>query len=195
MTHTPITIKFERTTCGRCGGTGSYSFNPRDGSRCFGCEGSGERLSRAGVAAKKAYDAVIAEMDRTWADVKEGDKVWENVRTFMGTRSRWETVESIKADENNPGRIKVTFNGGFGLITSPEFKIRVWSPEVRMRAAIRVANLKGARVTGLTETPEPVQSPARVVTSATAVNGRIDHTNCDHERTSKARAICRKARG
>lgn len=27
--------------CGRCGGTGSYSFNQFDGSRCYGCNGKG----------------------------------------------------------------------------------------------------------------------------------------------------------
>lgn len=28
-------------TCGRCGGTGRYSFNLIDGDRCYGCGGSG----------------------------------------------------------------------------------------------------------------------------------------------------------
>src|SRR5678815_5107110 len=27
--------------CGRCGGTGRYSFNLMDGDRCYGCGGSG----------------------------------------------------------------------------------------------------------------------------------------------------------
>lgn len=26
-------------TCARCGGTGEYSFNYRDGTRCYGCNG------------------------------------------------------------------------------------------------------------------------------------------------------------
>ena len=32
-----------RQTCSRCGGTGKFSFNLRDGSRCFGCAGKGEQ--------------------------------------------------------------------------------------------------------------------------------------------------------
>lgn len=27
--------------CNRCGGSGSYSYNPMDGTKCFGCRGSG----------------------------------------------------------------------------------------------------------------------------------------------------------
>ena len=30
--------------CGRCGGSGHYSYNPIDGSVCFGCRGSGKAL-------------------------------------------------------------------------------------------------------------------------------------------------------
>jgi hypothetical protein len=29
-------------TCGRCGGSGSYSYNQLDGDRCYGCHGSGQ---------------------------------------------------------------------------------------------------------------------------------------------------------
>lgn len=28
-------------TCGRCNGTGSYSYNPRHGTMCLGCGGTG----------------------------------------------------------------------------------------------------------------------------------------------------------
>lgn len=28
-------------TCGRCNGTGSYSYNPRYGTMCLGCAGTG----------------------------------------------------------------------------------------------------------------------------------------------------------
>lgn len=32
--------------CGRCGGSGRYSWNQIDGDRCFGCGGSGKKLAR-----------------------------------------------------------------------------------------------------------------------------------------------------
>ncbi len=35
----PVPVGFE--VCGRCGGTGRYSFNTKDLDRCYGCGGSG----------------------------------------------------------------------------------------------------------------------------------------------------------
>ncbi len=42
-----------KTTCGRCGGSGSYSFNLRDGTVCYGCMGSGFQLVDLNAVAKK----------------------------------------------------------------------------------------------------------------------------------------------
>jgi hypothetical protein len=50
-------IWFERAPCTRCGGSGKYSFNKRDGDRCFGCHGVGNPLTEWGLRAKKAWDA------------------------------------------------------------------------------------------------------------------------------------------
>jgi hypothetical protein len=49
-------ITYEKETCGRCGGSGRYSFNQIDGDRCYGCGGSGQRLSKRGKAAKAFAD-------------------------------------------------------------------------------------------------------------------------------------------
>jgi DnaJ-class molecular chaperone len=47
-----------KTTCGRCGGSGSYSFNLRDGTVCYGCNGSGfQMVDLAAVAKKKTAEA------------------------------------------------------------------------------------------------------------------------------------------
>lgn len=46
--------------CSRCGGTGNYSWNQRDGSRCFGCGGSGYTLPRI----TKKYIEKVAEAYR-----------------------------------------------------------------------------------------------------------------------------------
>lgn len=40
---------FPTTTCKRCGGSGSYSFNPMDGDLCYGCNGSGWNWQRGKV--------------------------------------------------------------------------------------------------------------------------------------------------
>ncbi|MBB4861625.1 hypothetical protein HNP46_000436 [Pseudomonas nitritireducens] len=38
--HTRIIALGHGTYCGRCGGSGNYSFNHTSGTRCFGCDGS-----------------------------------------------------------------------------------------------------------------------------------------------------------
>lgn len=49
--------RFESVTCGRCGGSGSYSYNLMHGSMCYGCNGAGYNLTKR---ASKAL-AVIGE--------------------------------------------------------------------------------------------------------------------------------------
>ena len=46
---------FEKEICGRCHGTGQFSFNQVDGSRCYGCGGKGERLTKRGAAANAYF--------------------------------------------------------------------------------------------------------------------------------------------
>jgi hypothetical protein len=43
--------KFETTTCGRCGGSGHYSYCQRYGTKCFGCGGSGLKHTKRGAMA------------------------------------------------------------------------------------------------------------------------------------------------
>lgn len=43
---------FEHTECSRCGGSGSFSFNLMHGSMCYGCNGSGYKLTPRGRAAQ-----------------------------------------------------------------------------------------------------------------------------------------------
>lgn len=50
---------FETEHCGRCGGTGHYSYNQVDGTVCYGCGGSGKKLTKRGAAAKKFADEML----------------------------------------------------------------------------------------------------------------------------------------
>jgi hypothetical protein len=52
-------VEYEKEDCGRCGGSGQYSYNSMHGSRCYGCGGSGKRLTKRGAAAKKFADAML----------------------------------------------------------------------------------------------------------------------------------------
>jgi len=52
-------IEYEKETCGRCGGSGRYSYNQIDRDRCYGCGGTGERLTKRGAAAKAFADSIL----------------------------------------------------------------------------------------------------------------------------------------
>lgn len=49
-------------TCSRCGGTGEYSFNMRDGKRCFKCNGSGVELRRYSKAFVSDLQAEVSRI-------------------------------------------------------------------------------------------------------------------------------------
>lgn len=78
-------LRFETTTCSRCGGTGKHSFNQLDGDRCYGCprdkkdrtSGTGIVLTRAGATASKRYHEKINELMSTPVeDILPGDKIY-----------------------------------------------------------------------------------------------------------------------
>ena len=46
--------------CGRCGGSGSYSFCPSHGSTCFGCSGSGKVIPRLTAKLVKTVQTKVA---------------------------------------------------------------------------------------------------------------------------------------
>lgn len=54
-------IVYDKETCGRCGGTGEYSYCQTYGRRCFKCGGQKMQLTRAGKKAKAVAEAWKAE--------------------------------------------------------------------------------------------------------------------------------------
>jgi len=72
MTRTILDI-FETDTCSRCGGSGHYSFNQIDGTRCYGCNGRGRRFTKRGAEAKRFYDELRSKRVR---DIEVGDLVY-----------------------------------------------------------------------------------------------------------------------
>lgn len=87
------TIAYEKETCGRCGGTGQYSYNQVDGSRCYGCGGTGQRLTKRGKAAKAFADTLL---DLPIDQVQVGQRVSD---TCMGRRTTI-TVKNIERIES-----------------------------------------------------------------------------------------------
>jgi hypothetical protein len=65
---------FETATCGRCAGSGHYSFNLMHGTVCFGCGGSGIKLTKRGAAAKTAWIAAYRKTIRV-SEIVAGNKV------------------------------------------------------------------------------------------------------------------------
>ncbi len=47
--------KFESKVCSRCGGSGNFSFNHKDGTMCYGCNGTGSKLTKRGSLASKFF--------------------------------------------------------------------------------------------------------------------------------------------
>ena len=53
-----------RGTCPRCGGSGHYSYNPMDGTRCFKCGGSGKVTIQVRAYTEKEYNQYIKSKER-----------------------------------------------------------------------------------------------------------------------------------
>lgn len=91
---TPEQSTFEAETCGRCGGSGNYSFNQIDGTRCYGCGGSGIKLTKRGVAARAFYrDSQMMPV----ADLQPGMFVWDDT---YGFKPKFLPVLSIKPSKS-----------------------------------------------------------------------------------------------
>jgi hypothetical protein len=67
-----MALLFESEICGRCGGSGQYSYNQRDGTRCFGCAGQKVRLTKRGAAAQAFFKSLLM---RPVEELKVGDLV------------------------------------------------------------------------------------------------------------------------
>jgi hypothetical protein len=201
MTETRIT--FERETCMRCDGTGQYPSSAWNGV-CLGCSGAGVKFTRNGRTAYiKYHEAVAADMAVLAENVIVGSRVfydrkWWLVEANEPTKSGLVTEENLAIGlvrgVNKPSPKRMSYIAQVGQ------SLAVWNEEIYVAIARRIDRLKGATVTGLpepelTEKSESVSSPTPVVKSVTKQNGRIDHTNCGHDRTPKARAACRRARG
>lgn len=69
-------LTYETKTCGRCGGSGSYSYCSMYGSTCFQCAGRKTVLSKAGVAAAaKVKEFIAANFSKSADEIVAGDRV------------------------------------------------------------------------------------------------------------------------
>jgi hypothetical protein len=97
-----MTTRFETKTCSRCAGSGSYSFNQIDGSRCYGCGGSGLQLTKRGAVARAHFYATTRVAIE---DVRPGWIIWDEA--FLGRRAKWMPVV-----EAGPSETRSSVDGG-----------------------------------------------------------------------------------
>lgn len=94
-------ITFETTACGRCGGSGSYSYCQMHGSTCFECGGSGKVFTKRGHAAQTAFRA--HRLTVAGADV---ETLAAGARVFA--EGKWRTVDG-PAVVTAEGTVRVPF--------------------------------------------------------------------------------------
>ena len=86
-------------TCGRCGGTGSYSYNPQYGTMCLGCGGTG-------IKGKKASKGSIPTPHGCWLKELPYDMGWyifipRYPKSISGVNVRYQTKDAALADYPN----------------------------------------------------------------------------------------------
>jgi hypothetical protein len=96
-TAAPEVKKFETQPCGRCGGTGHYSYCQMYGTTCFQCAGRREVYTKRGLAAKNHLTALRS---RAASALKVGDKI-------KGSSGKFEEITEIRVHnpEVDGGRI------------------------------------------------------------------------------------------
>jgi hypothetical protein len=110
---------FEAKSCGRCGGSGKYSFNQIDGDRCYGCGGTGIVRTKRGTA---AYVMYVESQKRPLLDLKVGEYLWDD--TF-GYKAKWLPITEIDLSGLHTGTcngvpymLLTTKRGGHGVFAN-----------------------------------------------------------------------------
>lgn len=102
-----MATQFENETCGRCGGSGKYSFNHMEGDRCRGCHGTGYKLTKRGAAAKAFF---TEKMTHPVSALAVGDYVFESINA-VGPKS-WLKLVEIIPDALNDDRVTLRLARG-----------------------------------------------------------------------------------
>lgn len=202
-------LVFETDPCSRCGGDGTYP-SLVDNGRCFGCAGTGRKLTRRGKAAKHIFDTTLAQMDTPIEDVQIGARVLMNISlTWDQVRMAWCTVTESHADPLNAGMwTVVAHHASLGAATTATTgasrlgvtmekaveptTVRVWDSEVYDAACVLAVSRVGCRWSDAD--PEAPVEPAQRPAAARTAGVRTSHADCTHPATPRDRAACRKQR-
>jgi hypothetical protein len=99
------TLLFESATCGRCGGSGSYSWCQMYGSRCFKCAGAGVTLTKRGAAAQAHFTELCSSRIE---DLKVGDTIRCEAYYPAGMVRYWGRVTELALTPDVNGHLRVT---------------------------------------------------------------------------------------
>lgn len=104
---------FETQTCGRCHGSGHFSYCPGRGTVCFDCNGRKIVLSKRGLAARAHLDALRSKPVH---EIAPGDEV------LLRGAGKWGTVKRVQVsgcarirDGEAIPMIDVICDAGFGF--------------------------------------------------------------------------------
>lgn len=120
--------------CKRCGGSGHYSYNQMDGTRCYGCNGTGKQK----MTVRWYTDAQRASMDKAAekrkvaiAQKNEERRIKFAARNAFGFGEKgyitllWGEYDEIKAWRENLPRFTVMYNNFFGWFMPSTSEIEI----------------------------------------------------------------------
>ena len=98
-TQIPEEFRLETEVCGRCGGSGHYSYCQMYGTRCFGCHGSGKKYTKRGFAALQYLKGLLS---KRYDQVAVGDTIKAGGCTNSGVPyDMWAKVVEIRHYDNS----------------------------------------------------------------------------------------------
>lgn len=97
--------QFPVTECGRCGGSGRFSYNPIDGDRCYGCSGTGVAFANraVGVIAVELRTASKAVKRPVIQDLAVGDQVLASFSDRSVKGDKWVEVVALEQTDDECG--------------------------------------------------------------------------------------------
>ena len=81
-------------TCPRCGGSGHYSYNSMDGTRCYGCNGTGIAIKKVRAYTEKEYNRMKASNEH--ARVKREEAKAAKERDLIENAEKYKHEVALK---------------------------------------------------------------------------------------------------
>lgn len=138
---------FESKVCSRCGGSGNFSFNHKDGTMCYGCNGTGSKLTKRGTAALKFFQDSLTIPA---SELAVGMRIKESVlsKKFVVIQNiHYGTDKELGKDFNtsyllgpNGDKEMVLIDSGSSMVKFyPETRVRVFHTDEQKQEKLQIA--------------------------------------------------------